>query len=86
MRAGWLRDRGDPSAAHETFVAKYVASTAATRAAQDAVQIHGANGITEAYPVERFLRDARVLEIIEGSTQIQQVTIARAELEAAGRG
>jgi alkylation response protein AidB-like acyl-CoA dehydrogenase len=86
MRAGWLRDQGHPSAAHETFVAKYVASTAATRAAQDAVQLHGANGITEAYPVERFLRDARVLEIIEGSTQIQQVTIARAELEAADRG
>jgi alkylation response protein AidB-like acyl-CoA dehydrogenase len=66
-------------------VAKYVASTAATRAALDAVQIHGANGCTEAYPVERYLRDSRVMEIIEGSTQIQQVAIARAELEARGR-
>jgi glutaryl-CoA dehydrogenase (non-decarboxylating) len=81
MRAGWLRDQGDPSAAHETFVAKYFASTAATRAALDAVQIHGANGLTDAYPVERYLRDSRVMEIIEGSTQIQQVTIARNELE-----
>ena len=86
QRAGWLRDAGDPAAAHETFVAKYVASTAATRAALDAVQIHGANGCSEAYPVERWLRDSRVLEIIEGSTQIQQIAIARGELEAAAHG
>jgi len=81
LRAGWLRDAGDPAAAHETFVAKYAASTAATRAALDAVQIHGANGCSEEYPVERYLRDSRVMEIIEGSTQIQQLTIARSELE-----
>lgn len=81
MRAGWLRDQGDPAAPHETFIAKYFASTAATRAALDAVQIHGANGVTEDYPVERYLRDSRVMEIIEGSTQIQQVAIARAELD-----
>jgi alkylation response protein AidB-like acyl-CoA dehydrogenase len=74
--AAELRDAGDPAAAEETFVAKYFASTAATRAALDAVQIHGANGCSEAYPVERFLRDSRVMEIIEGSTQIQQLTIA----------
>jgi glutaryl-CoA dehydrogenase (non-decarboxylating) len=86
LRAGWLRDQGDPAAPHETFVAKYFASTAATRAALDAVQIHGANGVTEEYPVERYLRDSRVMEIIEGSTQIQQMTIARAELEALRRG
>lgn len=84
LRAGWLRDQGDPSAAHETFVAKYFASTAATQAALDAVQIHGANGCSEDYPVERYLRDSRVMEIIEGSTQIQEITIARGEL-AAGR-
>lgn len=83
LRAGWLRDQGDPAAPHETFVAKYVASTAATRAALDAVQIHGANGCSEDYPVERYLRDSRVMEIIEGSTQIQEITIARGELAAA---
>ena len=83
LRAGWLRDQGDPAATHETFAAKYFASTAATRAALDAVQIHGANGCSEEYPVERYLRDSRVMEVIEGSTQIQQVTIARGEL--AGR-
>lgn len=82
LRAAALRDAGDPSAAAEAFVAKYFASRAATRAALDAVQIHGANGITEDYPLERYLRDSRVMEIIEGSTQIQQVTIARNELQA----
>jgi glutaryl-CoA dehydrogenase (non-decarboxylating) len=85
LRAGFLRDAGDPAAAHETFVAKYAATTAATRAALDAVQIHGANGCTEAYPVERYLRDSRVMEIIEGSTQIQEIAIARGELEMAAR-
>jgi glutaryl-CoA dehydrogenase (non-decarboxylating) len=77
LRAGALRDRGDPQAAMECFVAKYFASTAATRAALSAVQIHGARGCTPAYPVERYLRDTRVMEIIEGSTQVQQVAIAR---------
>jgi glutaryl-CoA dehydrogenase (non-decarboxylating) len=80
LRAGWLRDQGDPSAPHETFVAKYLASTTATQAALDAVQIHGANGCSEDHPVERYLRDSRVMEIIEGSTQIQEITIARGEL------
>ena len=62
-------------------MAKYFASTMATRAALDAVQIHGANGCSEDHPVERYLRDSRVLEIIEGSTQIQQITIPLFELQ-----
>ena len=65
----------------ESFVAK---SFASTRAALDAVQIHGANGCTDRYPVERSLRDSRVMAIIEGSTQIQQVPIAAHELRHAG--
>ncbi len=80
LRAGWLRDQGDPGASGEIMVAKYYASTMATRAAADAVQIHGANGCSEEYPVGRYLRDSRVLEIIEGSTQIQQITIPLFEL------
>jgi glutaryl-CoA dehydrogenase (non-decarboxylating) len=83
LHAGWLRDQGDPEAGREVFHAKYFASTAATRAALAAVQIHGANGLTDDYPVERLLRDSRVMEIIEGSTQIQQVTIGRWEVERA---
>jgi glutaryl-CoA dehydrogenase (non-decarboxylating) len=81
LRAGWLRDTGDPGASGEIWVAKYYASTLAARAAADAVQIHGANGCSEDFPVERYLRDSRVLEIIEGSTQIQQITIPLFELQ-----
>ncbi|HXB21789.1 MAG TPA: acyl-CoA dehydrogenase family protein [Candidatus Solibacter sp.] len=76
-RAGFLRDAGDPGATAETLVAKYFASRAAVHAANDAVQLHGANGLTEEYPVARYLRDSKVMEIIEGSSQIQQITIAK---------
>jgi glutaryl-CoA dehydrogenase (non-decarboxylating) len=75
LRAGYLRDTGDPNSFMETMAAKYFASRVATRAASDAVQIHGANGMSEEYPVFRYLRDSKVTEIIEGSTQIQQITI-----------
>jgi glutaryl-CoA dehydrogenase (non-decarboxylating) len=77
LRAGWLRQSRDPAAPAETMAAKYFASVTAARAANDAVQIHGANGCTDDYPVGRYLRDAKVLEIIEGSTQIQQINIPR---------
>jgi alkylation response protein AidB-like acyl-CoA dehydrogenase len=74
--AGSLKDEKDPQEIMQTFIAKYHASTAAMRAATDAAQIHGANGCSEDFPVERLLRDAKVMEIIEGSTEIQQITIA----------
>jgi len=76
-QAGYLKDIGDPNTIMETWVAKYFASTIATKAANDAVQIHGAHGCSNRYPVQRYLRDAKIMEIIEGSTQIQQITIAR---------
>ncbi|MGB8347320.1 MAG: acyl-CoA dehydrogenase family protein [Ktedonobacteraceae bacterium] len=75
-QAGYLKDSGDPRTIMETWVAKYFASTTAAQAASDAVQIHGAYGCNEAYPVQRYWRDAKVMEIIEGSTQIQEITIA----------
>jgi len=75
-QAGYLKDTGDPSSIIETSIAKYFASTIASQVASDAVQIHGGNGCSSEYPVERYLRDAKIMEIIEGSTQIQQVTIA----------
>jgi alkylation response protein AidB-like acyl-CoA dehydrogenase len=76
--AGELKDAGDPESVNETLVAKYFASRAAMRAASDAVQIHGANGCSPLYPVERYFRDAKVMEIIEGSSQIQEIMIANA--------
>ena len=58
-----------------------IASTMAVRAANDAVQIHGANGMSDEFPVGRYLRDAKVTEIIEGSTQIQQIALPMFDFE-----
>ncbi|MEU3558079.1 acyl-CoA dehydrogenase family protein [Streptomyces fragilis] len=76
QQAGWLRDAADPQAVHATWLAKYYSSTTAFRSATDAVQVHGAHGCGAEYPVQRYLRDAKVMEIIEGSTELQQTTIA----------
>lgn len=81
LRAGYLRQQNDPNAFMETMAAKYLASTVAAKVATDAVQIHGGNGCTDEYPVSRYFRDAKVMEIIEGSTQIQQMTIPRFEFQ-----
>jgi len=75
--AARLKERGEPSLIMETSIAKYFSSKAAVKVALDAVQIHGANGCTDDYPVARYLRDAKILEIIEGSNQIQQIIIAK---------
>ncbi|MEU9836776.1 acyl-CoA dehydrogenase family protein [Streptosporangium sp. NPDC048047] len=74
--AGRLKDAGDADTIMATWIAKYFASTAAVRHAAEAVQIHGANGCSPDYPVARFYRDAKVMEIIEGSNEIQRITIA----------
>jgi alkylation response protein AidB-like acyl-CoA dehydrogenase len=76
-QAGYLKDAGDLRAITETSIAKYFASRTAFKAANDAVQIHGANGCSRDYKVQRYLRDAKIMEIIEGSTQMQQINIAR---------
>ncbi|MUL39083.1 acyl-CoA dehydrogenase family protein [Gloeocapsopsis dulcis] len=75
-QAGYFKEIGDRTSISETSIAKYFASTTAAKIANDAVQIHGANGCTNKYSVARYLRDAKIMEIIEGSTQIQQITIA----------
>ncbi|MBN4003647.1 acyl-CoA dehydrogenase family protein [Nostoc sp. LPT] len=75
-QAGYLKDINDPNSIVETSIAKYFASTVATKIANDGVQIHGGNGCSSEYPVERYLRDSKIMEIIEGSTQIQEITIA----------
>lgn len=76
LNAGYLKDTGSPNTIMETWIAKYFSSTAAANAANNAVQIYGANGCSDTYSVQRYLRDSKVMEIIEGSTQIQQITIA----------
>lgn len=79
-RAGYLRDAGDPESIMETWTAKYFASTMVNKVASDAVQIHGANGCHRGYPVERYYRDARINEIIEGTTQMHEILIATQEV------
>jgi alkylation response protein AidB-like acyl-CoA dehydrogenase len=79
--AGVLRARRDPDAIKETTMAKYYASTMVNRTAYDAVQIFGANGCGPDYPIERYFRDARIMEIIEGSTQVLELAIARYGLQ-----
>jgi len=72
-QAGYLRQSGDPDAIRTTLIAKYFTSTRLAQIASDAVQIHGANGCSDAYAVPRYLRDAKIMEIIEGTTQIHQI-------------
>lgn len=89
FEAGYGKDTGSADAIVSTMIAKYFASTAATSIALDAVQLHGANGLSEAFPVERYLRDAKVMEVIEGSTQILETAIAKyysPAVDAAGAG
>jgi alkylation response protein AidB-like acyl-CoA dehydrogenase len=75
-QAGALRAGNDLAAPLATWMAKYFAAAAANRAARETVQIHGAVGCFDGHPAARYFRDAKVMEIIEGSTQIQQVVIA----------
>lgn len=80
-RAACLRETGDPRAVMETTLAKYHAAQAAVRVATDAVRIHGANGTSRDYPVERYMRDAMVLEIIEGTREVLQNSLASYALQ-----
>lgn len=75
-QAGQMRQEKHPDATMETNIAKYFTSTMATKVASDAIQIHGGNGCHNHYPVERLFREAKILEIIEGTSQIQQEFIA----------
>jgi glutaryl-CoA dehydrogenase (non-decarboxylating) len=79
-QAGAMRAERDRDAVRQTLIAKYVASRTAFRAASAAVQLHGADGVGPGYPVERYLRDAKIQEIIEGTSQIQQLQIAEMTL------
>jgi butyryl-CoA dehydrogenase len=76
-RAGWLKDTGKPNTT-ETSIAKLYATEAAVRSANAAIQVHGGSGYVDDYPVERYLRDARVTTLYEGTSQIQKLIIGRA--------
>ncbi|KPP97047.1 MAG: putative acyl-CoA dehydrogenase [Bacteroidetes bacterium HLUCCA01] len=76
LKAAWLKDQGRPYTI-EASMAKLFASEQATRAALEAIQIHGGYGYTKEYHVERFLRDAKLLEIGEGTSEIQRLVIGK---------
>lgn len=78
--AARLRDAGQPFGT-EAAMAKLFASEVASRAANKAVQIHGGYGYTKDFPVERYLRDAKLCEIGEGTSEIQRIVIARSLLK-----
>ena len=81
LRAGELRNDQDREAVSETAIAKYFTSKIALDVASDAVQVHGGEGCSNKYPAERLFREAKILEIIEGTSQIQQVIIAKYGLQ-----
>ena len=74
---GWLKDTGQPNTL-ETSVAKLFSTEAAIRSANTAIQVHGGSGYVDDHPVERYLRDARVTTLYEGTSQIQKLIIDRA--------
>lgn len=76
LKAAWLKDQGRPFT-KECAMAKLYASEVATRAANQAIQIHGGAGYMEEYPVSRFWRDAKLTEIGEGTSEIQRIVIAK---------
>jgi alkylation response protein AidB-like acyl-CoA dehydrogenase len=79
LRACWLKDQGRPFGT-EASMAKLVASETAMWATTKAVQIHGGYGYMREFPVERYMRDAKLGEIGEGTSEVQRIVIARAVL------
>jgi acyl-CoA dehydrogenase len=80
QRAAWLKDTGQPFT-REASIAKLHASESATWVTHQAVQIHGGYGYVKEYAVERYYRDVRVMEIYEGTSEIQRLVIARSLLK-----
>lgn len=75
--AGVLRQQKNPAYIAETLVAKYAASKMAVFVSNHALQIFGAAGFEETYPVARYYRDAKVMEIIEGTSQMHEILISK---------
>ena len=72
LRAGWMKNQGQRNT-RETGLAKWFATVASERAAGDAVQIHGANGYSDEYPVGRFYRNCKAAVIYEGTREIHKL-------------
>ena len=83
LRAATMKDQKKPFT-REASMAKLFASEMSNWVADRAVQIHGGYGYIDEFPVERYLRDARVQTIYEGTSEIQRIVIAREVIKAAG--
>ncbi len=77
LKAAWLKDNNLPHRAEAAY-AKLFASEMAERVASDAVQIHGGYGCMNEYPVSRYYRAAKLLQIVEGTSEVQRIVISRA--------
>jgi glutaryl-CoA dehydrogenase (non-decarboxylating) len=77
INAGNLLEKNHPNAVDEILIAKYFSSLQAVKSSSDAVQILGALGCSSESSVQRYFRDAKIMEIIEGTTQIHQILIAK---------
>jgi alkylation response protein AidB-like acyl-CoA dehydrogenase len=75
-KAAWLKDQGRPFA-QQAAMAKLYTGELARRACNESLQIHGGYGFMDEYPISRFYRDAKVLEIGEGTNEVQRLVIAR---------
>ncbi|MFT5586226.1 MAG: butyryl-CoA dehydrogenase, partial [Cognaticolwellia sp.] len=76
-KAAWLKDNGQKFSTIAAM-AKLKATDTAMKVTTDAVQVLGGYGYTREYPVERYMRDAKVMQIVEGTNQIQRLVLARA--------
>lgn len=76
QKAAWLKDEGE-AFSHEAAMAKLFATDMAMKLTTDAVQILGGSGYTQDFPVERYMREAKVLQIVEGTNQIQRMIIGK---------
>jgi glutaryl-CoA dehydrogenase (non-decarboxylating) len=76
-RCAWAKDSGKKSTTLETSMAKYYAAESANFCASEAVKIFGSYGFSSEYPVERFFRDAKSYQIVEGTSNIQKMIIAQ---------
>jgi alkylation response protein AidB-like acyl-CoA dehydrogenase len=77
--AAWLKDQGRPYT-REAAMAKLFATEMAERVCRNAMQIHGGYGYSREYPLERMYRDARLMTIGEGTSEIQRLVISRSVL------
>ena len=80
IKAAWLKDNGK-NYDKESAMAKVYASETAMKTSTEAVQIHGGYGFVKEYHVERLMRDAKITQIYEGTSEIQRIVISRSVLK-----